>query len=132
MCRGVTLILTRDTDHDEGLEEVQGLVYRGLPIKLVTRQLLIGDSFEALSEGRVLQHQAVFLLLYRCIVVLQLLLLLLQLLQLPARHSTAAELLPQACQTIAAWPFWCKQLGRYLTNASIEADRLNRKGTAGL
>ena len=72
------------THHDKALEEVQRLVYRGLSVKLMAGQLLIGHCLQALCEGVVLQHQSVLLLLDGCVVVLQLLLLLLQLLQLPA------------------------------------------------
>ena len=75
------------THHNKALEEVQSLVYRGLPIKLMAGQLLIGHRLQALCEGAVLQQQSVLLLLYGCVVVLQLLLLLLKLLQLPAGHN---------------------------------------------
>lgn len=71
------------THHDEALEQIQGLVYGGLPIKLMAGQLLIGHSLQALSERGVLQNQGVFLLLNGGVVMLQLFLLLLQLLQLP-------------------------------------------------
>lgn len=75
------------THHDQALEEVQRLVYGGLHIKLMAGQLLISHRLQALCEGVVLQHQSVLLLLDGCVVVLQLLLLLLQLLQLPAGRN---------------------------------------------
>lgn len=65
------------TDHDKALKEVQGLVYGGLPIKLMAGQLLIGHRLQALGQGVVLHHKGVLLLLDGRVVMLQLLLLLL-------------------------------------------------------
>lgn len=73
--------------HDEVLQQVQGLVNGRLPIKLVMGQLLIHNGLQALCQDRVLLLKTVLLLLYGGIEVLQLLLLLLQLLQLPAANA---------------------------------------------
>ena len=73
--------------HDEVLQQVQGLANGRLPIKLMMRQLLIHNSLQALCQDHVLLQKAVFLLLYGGIEVLQLLLLLFQLLQLPAANA---------------------------------------------